>query len=149
MILETLPDSKMIFLVRDGRDVVDSLLDLHQRNSWYSEYAKTFPSQEERLKALEFYARLWRTRILTTKTAYEKHDQGLRLLVRYEDLRVNTSRELKRIYQFVGTEVTDDYLNDVVSKYSFEKIPETQKGSGRFLRTASPGVSGKGIAIDR
>ena len=82
-----------------GRDVVDSWLDMHQRNSWYSEYAKPFSSQEERLEALKFYAPLWKTRILTTKRAYEKHDPTLRLLIRYEDLRVNTIKELRRIFQ--------------------------------------------------
>jgi len=148
IILKSLPQSKAMWLVRDGRDVVDSTIDIHQKNSWAGDRHSDFLTQGERFEAVGFYADLWKSRTLISKKAFDGHDQNLRLLVRYEDLRRNTTEELRRIYQFIGTEVSEDYLREAVQRYSFENIPPDQKGSGRFARKASPGAWRKSFTID-
>ncbi|MEJ2130222.1 MAG: sulfotransferase domain-containing protein [Gammaproteobacteria bacterium] len=44
------------------------------------------------------------------------------LLVRYEDMRVNTHAQLRRILEFMGTEATDEEIDDAVRYASFENM---------------------------
>jgi len=69
----------------------------------------------------------------------ENHKKELQYLVKYEDLRKNTFDELKKIYEFLGMKIDDGELEKIIEKYSFEKIPKEQKGSGKFYRSAQPG----------
>ena len=60
-------------------------------------------------------------------------------MVRYEDLRTNTLEAMKRIYSTLGIPVDEGELARVVEKHSWEKIPEENKGDGKFYRKATPG----------
>ena len=61
------------------------------------------------------------------------------MLVRYEDLRTNTLETMRRIYSTLGIPVDEGELARVVEKHSWEKIPEENKGDGKFYRKATPG----------
>ncbi len=60
ILLECFPNSKLIFLLRDGRDVVDSLIDAHRPNSWNKDLSsKILDSQIKRNVHIEKYSKTW------------------------------------------------------------------------------------------
>jgi len=71
---------------------------------------------------------------------FEEHKENLRYLLRYEDLRKNTITELQKVYQFLEIEVDKETLTEIVNKYSFENIPQEEKGKREFRRFATPGM---------
>ena len=60
-------------------------------------------------------------------------------MVKYEDLRRDTQTELKKIFDFLKMDISNDDLSKIVKKYDFDNLPDNKKGSGKFIRAASPG----------
>lgn len=138
IIMESMPRSKLIYLIRDGRDVVDSLIDAHTQNSWNKEL-NPFKTKEERFTKIEKYSNGWvNTQILLEKV-FENHDKKLRIKVFYEKLRKNTFFEIQKIYEFLQLKIPTSDLTKIIEKYDFDKISNSKKGSGKFNRAASPG----------
>jgi len=138
VIMECLPNSKLIFLLRDGRDVVDSIVDAHKEGSW-AKTTKPIKSQEDMLRIIENNSKEWVSFTNNVLAAYNNQKKDLRLLVKYEDLRKNTFSELKKIYDFLDLKISDEELQKIITIYSFENIPPEKKGPGKFFRIASPG----------
>jgi len=134
---ECFPNSKIIFLVRDGRDEVDSRIDMHKKNSWAG--LMPLSDEQERLHAINYYSKLWNTTIKNIKLGFDSHPKDLKILVKYENLKTDTFRELKKIYSFIGSEVTDNDLKNLVDLHDFKNIPNSDKGSGKFNRSATLG----------
>ena len=135
LLMEALPESCMVFLVRDPRDVVASQADAHGEGGFMSPDGAGDPSSEERaISAAKRYLR----NIQKSKQAYESH-KGRKVLVRYEDLRADTLGTMKRVYSSLEIPVEDERLAQAVRKYSWENIPEEEKGSGKKFRKATPG----------
>ncbi len=72
------------------------------------------------------------------KEAYDAH-RGHKVLIKYEELRVDALGTMKRMYSTLGVPVNEEELARVVEKHSWENIPEEKKGEGKFYRKASPG----------
>ena len=137
---KSLPKSKIIFLIRDGRDVVDSVIDAEKPGSWYIKSRKIAPlTEENRKKRIEQAIRRWMKIIEICMTTFENHPEHLRLKIKYEDLRQNTLEELGKIYKFIGINIPRNELENIVKKYSFENISKDKKGTGKVTRSASPG----------
>ncbi len=140
ILLECFPNSKLIFLLRDGRDVVDSLIDAHKPNSWNKSLSKVLlDSQRKRNIEIERHSKTWKRITDLVLSVYNKHSTDLRIMVKYENLREDTFNELKRIYQFLKIEINDNGIAKIIDKYDFKKIPTKEKGSGKFFRSATPG----------
>jgi len=141
IISECLPNSKIIILLRDGRDIVDSKLDaIRDETSWGIKATLAPPLQpKKRLNFIQSNSEIWVELMEDLMRAYNNHEENLRILVRYEDLRNNTVEELKKIYEFLQIEIKNEELEKLVLKYSFENIPAESKGQGKFTRFASPG----------
>jgi hypothetical protein len=74
-----------------------------------------------------------------TSQAYSAH-RGRKVMVRYEELRADTLGTMKRIYATLGIPVDEGELVRAVEKYSWENIPEEEKGEGKKRRKAMPGA---------
>jgi len=135
IIMKCLPKSKLIFLVRDGRDVIDS-----RQSKFHNPRAGTSSETlEERKFRIIHFAMWWNIMIETTKKAFEAHEPDLRLLVKYENLGLQPFQEIKRIYEFLGYNLSDSEIQKIVEKTSFGNVPNELKGLDKNIRKATPG----------
>jgi len=139
IISECLPDSKIIVILRDGRDVIDSSLNALKKGGWENKRGKVELTKKNRIERLKMTAKMWNFCMDTVMKCYDSHSKENKMMLRYEKLRYDTLEELKRIYEFVGIRINEDQLNKIVEKSKFENIPEDQKGDGKFKRFATPG----------
>jgi hypothetical protein len=142
LLMEALPESCMIFLIRDPRDVVASSMDARSEGSWLQERREARRRTSKPDRNPNVYVRMransYVQQIEKTGQAYRAHD-GHKVMVRYEDLRADTLETMKRIYTALEIPVKEAELARSVEKNSWENIPEQEKGEGRFHRKAKPG----------
>jgi hypothetical protein len=144
LLMETLPESRMVLLVRDPRDVVASSMDAQRKGGWAAGSGsnlleKRYTLAEARPDAyVKLRADMYLQSVGKAREAYEAH-AGYKTLVRYEDLRAETLSAMRRIYVELGIEVDEGELARAVQKHSWEEIPEEKKGEGKFHRKATPG----------
>ncbi|MDX6423605.1 MAG: hypothetical protein QOI67_1076 [Gaiellaceae bacterium] len=139
LLLPALPRSRLLFVVRDGRDVVDSLVD-GAAGGWITETHGSMVDEAGRQDFIERRAHHWVRTVDAVKQAYDSHDAGLRLQVTYEALRADTNREVERILRWLGRDDALPAMPALIEKQSFENLPSDQTGAGRFARSATPGL---------
>jgi Sulfotransferase family len=134
---ELFPASKVIFLLRDGRDVVDSWLDAYSDGSWAIP-GGAFPVNEEgRIPLIKWLSEVWAYRSRAVKQAYDSRAEEDRVQIRYEELRSETEGCMERICTMVGIDA--GRVPEVVEDHRFEKLPRTKRGRRSFTRQARPG----------
>lgn len=144
LLMEAIPESRMILLIRDPRDVVSSTLDGARKGNWLYERKDRGGWKRESLpdKNPDAFTRRWANVYMqhagNAKKAYDAH-RGPKVMVRYEDLRSDTLETMKRIYATLGLLVDEGELARSVEKHSWENIPDKKKGGGKFYRKAKPG----------
>jgi hypothetical protein len=150
LLMEALPESRMIFLIRDPRDVCASVLDGAKKGNWLymipqegdyprGEDGPLSPADTDPDSFVQGRAAHYLRDIGNTKRAYEAH-RGRKVMVKYEDLRVDTLGTMKSMYSTLDVPVDKDELARVVDKHSWENVPEEMKGEGKFIRKATPGA---------
>lgn len=144
LLMEALPESRMVLLVRDPRDVAASALSARRRGSWLYERRHARLGGGETLgdvppdRIVETRARAFVHVMDKAREAYEAHGRR-KVLVRYEDLRADTLGTLRRIWQALEVRVDEADLARAVGAHAFENLPAGQTGPARFRRKASPG----------
>jgi ribosomal protein L34E len=134
---ELFPQSKVIFLLRDGRDVVDSWLDAYSNGSWAIPGGAFPVTDEGRIPLIKWLSAVWVYRSRAVKQAHDARAVGGRIQIRYEEMRNGSEVCLERICGMVG--VDTERLSEVVEGHRFEKLPRTRRGRHSFTRQARPG----------
>lgn len=131
------PRSKVIFLLRDGRDVVDSWLDAYSEGSWAIPGGAFPVSEEGRIPLIKWLSAVWAYRSRAVKEAYDSRDPADRIQIRYEDLRDETEAWVTRVCEMIGIDTAR--VAEVVEGHRFEKLPRESRGRRSFTRQARPG----------
>ena len=138
-LLELFPSSRLIFLLRDGRDVVDSWLDAYTPGSWATAEGAYAASERGRLALVRWQATVWLRRTEVMQEVFLRHDAGRRVMVRYEAMRVQPAETLMRIASALGIGAGPREIAEIASRSSFERVPGSAKGFGHEVRRALPG----------
>jgi hypothetical protein len=154
LLAQALPESAVILLVRDPRDIMASALDAHREGSWISKARNRKPtkpgqggegdpdtfveSDTDPDGFLRQKAEMCLRDVTKAKEAYDAHG-GRKVLVKYEDLRTDTLGVMRRVHSELGMTVEDGELVRVVEAHAWEAVSEEEKGQGKFFRRAEPG----------
>jgi hypothetical protein len=145
LILSVLPRSGLIFLVRDGRDVVDSALASVLGDSWGKEFG-TQIGEAQRSSFIRWRASLWVFQTEVVQRAYDAHPEDQRIVLRYEDLLADTATSVRAIMERFGMLISDERLQKIVEAEAFANIPAEQKGPDKPARSATPGLWRQNLA---
>jgi hypothetical protein len=139
LLMSLFDGSRMIFLLRDGRDVVDSWLDAHRAGAWALDEGAYPVAPEGREALIRWQSSVWSYRTGVVLRAYREHDPSRRVMVRYESLLADPDRELRRICQTLGIEVPASRLGEIALAHDYESVPSNEKGASKQIRSAEPG----------
>ena len=105
-------------------------------------------TEAERLSFVRTHAGLWVNNMLAVERAYDAHDPGLRMRVRYEDLRAETFEGLVGLAQWLGDERTEEDLRRAVEENEFEATSRLKRGKGWMRRAATPGLWRQNLSVE-
>ena len=137
LLVELFPRSKLVFLLRDGRDVVDSWLAAHQDGSWAIPGGAFPVSAEGRLPLIRWLSAVWAYRTEAVLEAFEGHSPEDRVLVRYEQLRERPADGLAAVCATLGIDPAP--APEIALRHEFEQVPAKSRGPLRQVRAAAPG----------
>jgi sulfotransferase family protein len=141
VIMAALPGARFVFLLRDGRDVVDSILAASEPDTWAT---RTFEGLGGipaigRARLIELLARKWLWRTEVVERAFAVH-KGPKYRLRYEDLRTDTEGQLRSLLDAVGLGVDDATLAAMIEPHTYDRTPAEGLGPKGFRRAATPGL---------
>jgi hypothetical protein len=136
LLMEALPESRMILLVRDPRDVVASVLDAATTPGSWGGGGRAYNGIPNDL--VRQRSKLYLRAVGNSKQAYELH-KGPKAFVKYENLRADTVSVLEQICSALEVQVSSKDIARAVKRHSWENIPEEKKGQGKFYRKGIPG----------
>jgi hypothetical protein len=139
LLFELFPHSSLVFLLRDGRDVVDSWLDAYQRDSWAQEEGAFAVTTQGRIPLIRWLASVWVFRTRAVWQAFRDRNPARRVLVRYEELLADTPDELRRIATTIGLDGNGRDLDGVARRLEFNRLTPRERGAGKETRAAEPG----------
>jgi hypothetical protein len=138
-IMDLFPESVLIFLLRDGRDVVDSWLDAYRDGSWATEEGAYPLDDAGRPALIRWQSSVWLHRTEVVQETYERTDPKRRVMIRYEEMRSDPAAALERISAVLGVDAGSKELERIAAANEFSRVPDSHKGAGREIRRAEPG----------
>lgn len=147
LIFKCFPDARYIHLIRDGRDVVTSML--AAKSGWGKGWAPDngFDGASE-----------WVTAVSESQRLADMTNRYIE--VRYESLLTDGPAELRSIFEFLGVTASDEEVNGIYDRFAFDKLkkneykrdvllnPGVAKASGTGSRSEPKGFFRKGISGD-
>lgn len=109
---------KVVYLVRDPRDVLASYFDMALKHGWVND------SMDQFLQHPEFGAQAWKRHVegwLNRKGLLKIH------FIRYEDMQTNLRGTLDRLYRFFGLNVDPEIFKVAIERSSFENMSKAEK----------------------
>ncbi len=137
LLAELFPGSKLIFLLRDGRDVVDSWLAAYQDGTWAIRKGAFPVAPEGRVPLIRWLSKVWAFRCRAVQQAFETRAPDTRVLIRYEELRERPLEGMEAICQVL--DLDRERLPEIVARHDFEQLPAGARGPKRETRIACPG----------
>ena len=148
VVMSLFPRSRMLFLVRDGRDVLDSLLDANRPTGWLTKAgwgSGEFDNVRERRAWIREHCRNWVARMnVCLAECFEAHDAALRRRVCYEDVIADTRVTDRMSARWLELPATSEEIRRIAAAHSFAALPDYAKGPGMFRRCPSPGSMARG-----
>jgi Sulfotransferase family len=138
LLAELFPASKLIFLLRDGRDVVDSWMAAYQDGTWAIQKGAFPVAPEGRIPLVRWLSAVWASRCRAVRQAFEAHSPAGRVLIRYEELRERPVESVEEICRMLDLDRLR--VPEVVARHSFEQAPSEARGPKREMRSATPGA---------
>ena len=143
LLMAALPESRLVLLVRDPRDFAASVLDATRKGGWMQEgmdewARRDLDSEKDVQRYLRALSRQYVRQMGNGKKAFDEHE-GRKVMVRYDDLRTQTLDTMRDLCAALDLPFTEQRLAEVVEKHSFEKIPQRERGEGKFYRRATSG----------
>lgn len=139
VIMRAQPTARLLFLLRDGRDVVDSELASFLVGGWQEQSFAHMRgvTESERLEFVirSAYQWLWRTQVV--ESAFDEH-RGPKHMLRYEDLLREPERHLGELFEWLGVPLERGEVAAVVERFDFERLPH--RGPAKQNRSATPGA---------
>jgi len=139
LIMSMFPGAGLIFLLRDGRDVVDSWLDAYKAGSWALEEGAYSVGGQDRMAFIRWQSSVWLYRTEVVQRVFDAHPDRRKILVRYEEMRQDPAAALQRICNRFGIRASDGDVKAVAERHAFVRAPGDQTGSGKAMRFAEPG----------
>jgi hypothetical protein len=141
LIMSLLPDARLLFLYRDGRDVIDSLLALNGPGgltaAWRGVAVET---PEQRLELIREESLNWVARMTETERAYQERPRELRHRVRYEDLVADPADCLAGITDWLGLDRNAAAIASAVEAHTVGSPGQSATGAAATRRSATPGL---------
>ena len=139
---ELLPGSRIIFLLRDGRDVIDSMLEADSPGGWRTRREGVTPltTPEQRMAVIREQAALWLIR--TSRRGARLRAARSRPMDRAA-LRGPASGhlgELGRVDAWLGLGRSEGVLRQAVRAHRFTSLRNRVRGKRNGVRAASPGL---------
>jgi len=141
LVMGLMPRARLLFLVRDGRDVVDSLLHAYQPGGFLARHqGRAFATAEERAEGLRWAALLWSCNVDMTLRAIDAHPAELCHTVRYEDLLADPAARIAELHGWLGLEREEAERERMLAATAFEAVPAARRGELERNRAARPGL---------
>ncbi|MEE2827317.1 MAG: sulfotransferase domain-containing protein [Planctomycetota bacterium] len=140
-----LPESRVIQLVRDGRDVATSgTFDWLHLNSAGTERHAFFVEQAPGMRLTRFFddraIEQWATDWRDVVNVFESHPPDL--AIRYEAMKADHGQELKRIFQLLDVDLSAEIIESCVAGTTFQRATGRAAGDERPLEKARKGIAG-------
>jgi hypothetical protein len=141
LIMSLLPESRLIFLLRDGRDVVDSQLSLNGPGGLSAAWRGiAIETPEQRLQLVREESLNWVARMNATERAFRERPAELRWRLRYEDLLVDPFDCMRSMADWLGLGRDDEAITEAIEAHRFGSAAMSRTGAPATRRAAAPGL---------
>ena len=149
VVMSLFPRSRMLFLVRDGRDVLDSRVHAHGEGGWLAEVeGAQFRTPAERLAWVRSASREWVCNMDATRRAHDAHDPERRRVVGYEELLADPAGGLRSLFAWLGLARDSHRVEEIVADTAFSAIAAERRGESEPFRAATPGLWRRNLTAD-
>jgi hypothetical protein len=122
-IMRAFPGSHMVFMMRDGRDVMRSRF-----SPFASRDLASTEKRELRRFAVFYYSHLWNFQLDIIRSAFEAHAPERRILVYYEQLRRDPVPVITELYRHLGMPGTPEEVAALAERTRLENVPAGERG---------------------